>query len=352
MDARRNRPRLLISSFDLEKQLRRLAESTLGADRGRWPYRGLTTAFPLLSDRIDGIKNGVYALASAARMGKTTFALQLAFDVLQRNAEARVLFVSLDQPAREINIRLVAMAGECKTDYVQNPTAEAAEKYDARRQKGLAGALRLKERLTIVDESMGALSLGDLVSFVRQARGRVRRPVLLFLDPYYKLRGDRPGGHASPFSEQLMGDLKTLATSEDVGVVVTTRLAQGAGARRPTLEDLEDQPAILYDSHVVMLLYCDSFSKGDTEFMEWEWGTDDLMVPIFELFVAKNKTGAFAGRLWYKFYASFSKFKECSEVEIDNYNRLLKNLRVHDRKDPEVDESSPARIEDIDAAGS
>ena len=305
MNEKPRRPRLLVSAFDLEMQLRKLSTSTLGAEKAQWPYQSLALSFPTLSEKIDGLRNSIYVLASAARMGKTTFALQLAFDVLVRNPEAHVLFFSLDQTARELNIRLVAMAGECHTEYVQHPDAERAARYDEKRQLGLSRLLKLKNRLTIVDESLGALRLSDLVSFVRQVKGRKNRPLVVFVDPFYKVRPDRPANDMAALSERLMAEFKTLAASEQVGVVLTTRLAKGAGLKRPTLDDLEEQPGVLYDSHVVALLYCDFFNNGNTPFLEWEWGTDDLMVPIFELNLLKNKMGAFSGKLYYRFYTTF-----------------------------------------------
>jgi replicative DNA helicase len=218
------RSKLSVSAFDLEKQLRRLSLSTLGLERARWPYRGLDCGFPILNEKIDGFHNCIYVLASAARMGKTTFALQFAFDVLCKNPEAHVLFVSLDQPVRDLNIRLVAMAGECHTDYVQHPDAKNAEKYDARRQLGLSRAVKLKSRLTIVDESLGGLGLSDLIDLVRQVKRRKSRPILVVIDPYYKIRFDRRSQEMDAISERLMGEFKTLATSEEVAIVATTRL--------------------------------------------------------------------------------------------------------------------------------
>lgn len=350
MEEKPKRPRLLLSSFDLEKQLRRLAESTLGAERGKWPYQGLKSTFPLLDERIDGVRNSIYVLASAARMGKSTFALQWAHDLLVKNPEALVLFVSLDQPARELNIRQVAMAGECRTDYVQHPTGAGVEKYDAKRQRGLSTVLKLKDRLTIVDESLGSLKVSDVSSFVKQHRGRSKKPLVLVVDPYYKLRPDNVEDSSLSPQEAVMAELRTLASTEEIAIIATTRLAKGAGMERPTLADLEDQPGVLYDSHVLMLLYCDYVNNGNTPFLEWEWGTDDVMVPIFELNVTKNRMGAYSGRMWYRFYNSFSKFKECGDLENDNYNRMLENLKAHDKKDPTVKDIDSARIDHIDTS--
>lgn len=348
MDDKPKRPRLLVSAFDLERQLRRLSQSTLGADRGRWPYQGLTCAFPILDEKLDGLHNSIYVLGSAARMGKTTFALQLAFDILVKNPEAHVLFISLDQPARDLNIRLVAMAGECHTEYVQYPDPKKADRYDDKRQRGLARLVKLKNRLTIVDESLGSLRFIDLVSFIRQIKGRKTHPLVVFIDPYYKIRIEGGTQDMRTLSERLMSEFKTLATSQEIGLVVTTKLARGAGLTRPSLEDLEDQPGVLYDSHVLALLYCDFFLHGNTPFLEWEWGTDDLMVPVFELDVVKNKMGSSPGRLYYRFYTTYSKFKECSALEMDNYSKMLQNLQEHDKQDPAVPEEAMSRVETID----
>ena len=172
---------------------------------------------------------------------------------------------------------------------------------------------------------------------------------MVVIDPIYKVRtGARREDETGASMEVLARDLSTLATSEDVAILATTRLARGAGQTRPQLVDLEDQPALLYAANVVMLLYCEFFVNGNTPYLEWEWGTDDVMVPIFEMHVAKNRMGPFSGRLYYRFYNSYNKFKECSQLEIDNYDRMLGNLKTHDKADPAPNEDSIVRYETID----
>ncbi|MBI3892103.1 MAG: AAA family ATPase [Candidatus Wallbacteria bacterium] len=326
--ARPARRKIRLEDFGLESQLREATDGLLG---GLWPHAARHFGFPLLTQHIDGFKNSLYVLAGASRMGKTTFALQLAWQTIRDNADTQAIYASLDQPSRELNMRLVAMAGEAPVDYVLHPDPLLAEKYDRKRQAGINAIFEVKEQLTIVDESHGGLTLDDLTSLVEQKRRRFDGPLLIFLDPIYKLRV--PG--AADFTQRmdwLSQELKTLSMAQKVAIVGTTRLAHGAGKRRPSLEDLEEQAALLYEAQVILLFYCDYFNNADTTLLEWEWGTDDLMVPIFELQVAKNKMGGFANRLYYRFYNSFSKFRECPQVEIDNYDRMLKNLQ---RKSPE-----------------
>lgn len=338
------RPRIRLEDFELGRQLGDATDAVLG---DTWPAAPRHFGYPLLTQHLDGFKNSLYVLAGASRMGKTTFSLQLAYQSLRDNPDTHALYISLDQPARELNVRLAAMAGEAPVDYVVRPDPLLEEKYDRKRQAGIRAVSELKERLTIIDETHGGLSLDDLTSLVEQKRQAFDGPLLVFLDPIYKLRV--PG--VLDFTQRmdwLSQELKTLAMSKNVAIVGTTRLAHGAGKRRPTLEDLEEQAALLYEAQVILLLYCDYFNNADTTFLEWEWGTDDLMVPIFELQVGKNKMGAFSGRLYYRFYNSFSKFRECPQVENENYDRMLKNLQ---RKDPEHEggeETVVQRFEVID----
>lgn len=340
------RPRLLLTSYSLERQLDRLED---GRSSFKWPHVGLSCGFPLLSEHLGGFQDALYVVAGASRMGKSTFALQLIFQALVDSPEAHALFLSLDQPARELNARLVAMAGNVPVEYALRPDPELSEKYEDARQQGLETLLGMKKRLTIIDESLGAIGLSDLNSFISQKRRRFDGPLLLALDPIFKLR--TPKGGPEDYGqrvEQLCQELKTLCTSHEVGVLATTRLSRGAGLRRPTLADLEEQPAILYEARSILLFYCDFFNDGSTPFLEWQWGTEDVEVPIFEVNVAKNKMGSFSGRLYFRFFNSRSRFKECHQLEIDNYDKMLLNLESSDAEDPRPKETVGERFELIE----
>ncbi len=339
-----------LDQFKLEEQLAELEEALLpGAELG-WPQIGVTLSqFPLLSESLDGFRNSLYVLAGASRMGKTAFALELLVDVLLNDENAHGIYVTLEQSARDLNIRLVGQCGEVHMEYLLNPQKEGASKYEDRKVKGLQLANELRGRLTIVDESLGAIRFEDVKSLVEQAREEFDGPLFLVIDPLFKMRlGSEVDLDQEKQSAALARELKTLCMSHKIGTVVTTGVAGAAGKRRPELADLEGQSGLLYDAQVILMLYCDYFNNADTTFLEWEWGTDDLMVPIFELNVAKNKMGAFSGRIYYRFFNSFSKFRECAQLEIDNYNKMLYNLRVHNDADPLIDDQIIGRFENID----
>jgi len=335
-----------LARYALSTQLNALAETLSGDIDLGWPHIGLETPeFPLLCERIDGFRNSLYVLAGASRMGKSSFALQLLVSLLAANPDARGLFITLEQPARELNIRLVASLGEASIEYLVNPTREGASKYDDAKQRGLERAFALRERLTIVDESLGAICFEDVGLLVEEIRRDFSGPLMLVIDPLFKLRvAGSPLLPQDELTATLAREIKTLRTSHQVGVIATTGVSGAAGKCRPELADLEPQSALLYDAHVIGLLYCDFFNNAETPFLEWSWGTDDLMVPIFELNIAKNKMASFSGRLYYRFFNSISKFKECVQLEKENYDRMLFNLRTHDGNDPIVDDQIIGRF--------
>lgn len=316
-----------------------------------WPVRGLPTAFPQMSELLDGYRNGLYVYAGGARMGKSTFVLQHAYDLVRLHEDALLLYVGLDQPVRDVQLRLVAMAGRCKIDYLLNPAREEEEGYEKKKRKGLERVGRIRDRLIVVDESHGALDLSTVQSMVRALREDHDGPLFLVLDPLFKLRC-RHVPFAAPLDNRigyLAAELRTLAMKERVGIFCTTRLDRGSGDRRPELADLEEQSSILYEADCLFLLYCDAANDANTPFLEWEWGTDDMMVPIYEVLVAKNKMGPFSSRLFYRFYQSFSMFKECSVLEVDNFNKMLSNLRTHSPEGPESKEPQLPTVEDVSA---
>ena len=342
--------KISLENFALGEQLEELEKALLpGAELG-WPHIGVSLSqFPLLSENLDGFRNSLYVLAGASRMGKTAFALELLVDLLLNDKEARGIYVTLEQSARDLNIRLVGQCGEVHMEYLLNPQKEGAAKYEDRKLKGLQLANELRGRLSIVDESLGAIRFEDVKKLVEEVREEFAGPLFMVIDPLFKMRvGSNADLDLDKQSATLARELKTLCMSQKMGAIVTTGVEGAAGKRRPELADLENQSGLLYDAQVILMLYCDYFNNADTTFLEWEWGTDDLMVPIFELNIAKNKMGSFAGRLYYRFFNSFSKFRECAQVEIDNYNKMLYNLRVHNDADPLIDDQIIGRFEDID----
>ena len=184
----------------------------------------------------------------------------------------------------------------------------------------------MRDWLEIIDETNGAVSLEDLMETVGRVRLEHSGPLVVLVDPLSKLEAGIPGLTGQEKLITLVTRLKTLTASHRMAVIAAVELMAEAEGRRPARYDLPPCPAFLQHSYATMLLYCDHINNYETPFIEWEWETEDLMVPIAEIDIVKNKMGEYRGRLFYRFYNSLARYKECVEVENENYSAMIENI--------------------------
>ncbi|MFZ2960263.1 MAG: DnaB-like helicase C-terminal domain-containing protein [Candidatus Ozemobacteraceae bacterium] len=289
-------------------------------------YIGFETSFPILQERLSGMQKEFYLVTGGVGMGKSTFLTQLAWDLANMNPELTVLFFTLDLNRIDISAKLVAQAGEVPIDYVKNPYVTNPE-LEQRRQIGLAKVARMGERLFVIDESSGRIFLDDIKKLVKRTKLERGGEVAVVIDPIFKihLKQDRMG-----FTEKcnfLSAELKSISAVEGITLIASAGLPRAISNRRPVREDLEEIMGLLYDPYVVFFLYCDYLNDFETPFLEWQWGKDNFMIPITELFIAKNKMGSINTRIFYRYFESYSRFKECAPQECENYSAMIENLQ-------------------------
>ncbi|MBF0500229.1 MAG: hypothetical protein HQM09_08855 [Candidatus Riflebacteria bacterium] len=289
-------------------------------------YIGFETTFPILQERLSGIQKEFYLFTSGVGMGKSTFLTQLAWDLANMNPELTVLFFSLDLNRIDISAKLVAQAGEVPIDYVKNPYVTNPA-FEQRRQIGLDKVSKMSERLFVVDESSGRIFIDDIKRLIRRTKLERGGEVAVVIDPIFKIhiKQDRLG-----FNEKcnfLAAELKSISAVEGVALIASAGLPKAISDRRPIREDLEEIMGLLYDPYVVFFLYCDYLNDFDTPFLEWQWGKDNFMIPITELMIAKNKMGIINTRIFYRYFESYSRFKECAPQEVENYTAMIENLQ-------------------------
>ncbi len=309
----------------LDVQVDEMKLQSIRAVRNKQGVVGLHTGFPLLSHHLNGIQNELYFFGGSAGMGKSTFLSQIAWQLITQNSDTVVLFFSLDQKALDIAAKLVSLAGEIPVSYVKNPSLTSIPDEKKRRQ-GIEMVSHMRDWLEIIDETNGAVSLEDLMETVGRVRLEHSGPLVVLVDPLSKLEAGIPGLTGQEKLITLVTRLKTLTASHRMAVIAAVELMAEAEGRRPARYDLPPCPAFLQHSYATMLLYCDHINNYETPFIEWEWETEDLMVPIAEIDIVKNKMGEYRGRLFYRFYNSLARYKECVEVENENYSAMIENI--------------------------
>ncbi|MBF0407357.1 MAG: hypothetical protein HQM10_08385 [Candidatus Riflebacteria bacterium] len=320
-----------IKNIDIQiEEMSELVESSRTNNRG---YPGYETGFPQLMEIIAGIQKELYLITGGAGMGKSTFLTQFAWELVTLNPELTVIFFSLDLNRNDVISKLVAQAAEVAVDYVKNPYLSDA-RLEQKRLAGLKKVTAMKERLYIIDESNGRIFLDDIKKLVKRTKLEKGGDVAVLIDPIFKIHLKDEIREFKEKCNFLSSELKSISAEENVPLIATAGLPRAISKRRPVREDLGEVAGLLYDPYVVFFLYCDYLNDFETPFLEWELGKDNFMIPISEIYIAKNKMGGINSRIFYRYFEAYSKFRECAPQEVENYNAMIENIQKY--KDDKV----------------
>jgi len=295
----------------------------------KWPFMGVSSGLPVLDKIVGNFRDGVYLFAGGAGTGKTSFASQVLYQLLDTNEEALGVMFTFDLSYLDLVARFCALCSGLSVDMVRDPSKIKDEEDQEKRHAGLEALGRIRERLLILDQSHMDPTLESIEEEISSLRKSFPdQPMFLCFDPFLAISCKEESGEDR--SQAIMRNLKRLTRQYAVGILGTADLQRGAREQRPALRDLEAEGGLLFGADLIGLLYNDSLNDFSTPFLEWEWGTEDLMVPVIEMNVVKNNQSAFLGRIYYHFYNSITRYKECLESENEYYNEMLGNLDYYE----------------------
>lgn len=232
----------------------------------------LATTFNSLNSIIGGLRPGaMYVVAARPGIGKTMFALQLAYELA---ATSGVLYFSLEMSRSELMKRIICSAASLTTDEVLGGKMKPANLAKVKNTK-------LNDKIIIDDKP------GVTVDRIRAvfSRANAIEPVRAIFIDYLGLMEDISKS-SSRYEKvtNISNDIKRLARELNVPIVALHQLNREVESRSngsPQLADLRDSGAIEQDADVVMLLHRKTI--GDSSKIELE---DKLHV-----FIAKNRHG-------------------------------------------------------------
>ena len=228
--------------------------------------------YPKLDKLLGGgmIRGGLYILAARPGCGKTTFALNCAERMLA--AGRRVLFVSLEQEALELESRRLAMAdGKHTAMSILRGDLESMD-LDALAPKLVELGQRPLHYLT-----RPRVRVEDVLFFARKARADA-----VVVD-YLGLLAHQPGRSLYEMVTATSNELKRAARSLKVPILCLAQLnraLEGRTNQAPRLSDLRDSGAIEQDADGVLLLH--RIDRGES--------ADGSLEPL-DLIVAKHRHG-------------------------------------------------------------
>ena len=270
-------------------------------DRNAGEFKDVKTVIQNVTDRlvmlqkadgeISGVKTGYYdldkltsgfqkgdliILAARPSVGKTAFALNVAYNVAYKADEAVAVF-SLEMPAEQLIQRVICSAGSLKAESLRSGAIlkESNERY-------YAAADKVSKCNLYIDDTPGLKMI--IIDYLQLISGPANSK-------------ESRQQEVSDISRQL----KMIARELSVPVIALSQLSRSVEKRdnkRPVLSDLRESGAIEQDADIVSFIHREDYQDPKKE-AETQGATD--------IIIAKHRNGALAD-IRLVFLKQYSKF--------------------------------------------
>ena len=256
---------------------------------------GVKTGYYDLDKLTSGLQKGdLIILAARPSVGKTAFALNVAYNVSYKSDEAVAIF-SLEMPAEQLIQRIICSAGSLKAESLRSGSIlkESSERY-------YAAADKVSKCNLYIDDTPG-IRVGEIAAKCRRLK-REQGLKMIVID-YLQLISGPANSRESRQQEvsDISRQLKMIARELEVPVLALSQLSRSVEKRdnkRPVLSDLRESGAIEQDADIVSFIHREDYQDPKKE-AETQGATD--------IIIAKHRNGALAD-IRLVFLKQFSKF--------------------------------------------
>ena len=281
-----------------------LEETTKNASKNS-EIIGLDTGFSGLNKITQGFQNGaLIILAARPAMGKSAFALNLAYNVasLNKNGNARVAVFNLEMSDEQLVERMIAAKSQIKLKSIKSGKIQQSEwiRFNT--------AVNDLSELNIYFDDASDTSIASIRSKCRKLKTEEGLDMIV-IDYLQLIASDRGSQGASEFDKvtKISRSLKLLARELDLPVIALSQLSRSVEQREdkhPGMADLRSSGSIEQDADIVMFLYRDEYYNKASE----RKGEADLII-------AKNRSGSTteADGVPFMFQGEYQKFREKKE---------------------------------------
>ena len=284
---------------------------------------GLDTGFVELNRKTSGFGEGdLIIIAARPSMGKTAFALNLAFNVLKQ--DKGVAFFSLEMPAEQLMLRMLSAASDIALQDLRRGNLNDAEWTRLTEVSDY-----MSEKPLFVDDE-GSINIHTIRTKLRKLKAQNPEISLAVIDYLQLINSDIKERHVA--IAEISRSLKLLARELQIPIIALSQLNRSLESRpnkRPMLSDLRESGAIEQDADVIMFIYRDDVYKAmeakqkKKESLEKGGGTAEIkyeekQVEDAEIIIGKQRNGP-TGTVEMLFHKNFTKFtdklSEVREVE-------------------------------------
>lgn len=267
-----------------------------------------TTGVPSGFNRLDKITSGfqkgdLIILAARPSMGKTAFALNLAYNAAVYKQNSIAIF-SIEMPKEQLTQRLVSMMAQMDTVKLrtgQNLTSEDWRKIRAAEE-------RLQTTKIFIDDTPG-LTVQQLQARLQKLK-RDEKINFCVID-YLQLittpgsSGENRQNEIATISRQL----KRIARDLEIPIICLSQLSRSVEKRedrRPMMSDLRDSGAIEQDADLIMFLYREDYYDRKDKSLGSGNQIQNMMQET-ELIISKHRNGS-TGIVKVTFNLEYGKF--------------------------------------------
>ncbi|MFD1802150.1 SPI-7-type island replicative DNA helicase [Mixta tenebrionis] len=261
---------------------------------------GTPTGFRELDEKTCGLQPGdLVLLAARPSMGKTALALASCAAAVRERPDAHVFIFSLEMPAEQLSMRLMAMLGRVELSRLRS--GEMGDEEWARLSAAMSEIVAWNNRLVIDDTSYQTPS--TLRARVRRYVRKYGKPSLIMVDYLQLMRSPEQENRTQEIAE-ISRALKALAKEFGCPVLALSQLNRQVEQRadkRPNNGDLRDSGALEQDADLIMFIYRDEVYNPGT-----------MDIGVAEVIIGKQRQGP-TGTMKVKFdgrYTLFSDFQE------------------------------------------
>ncbi|MBR2503062.1 MAG: replicative DNA helicase, partial [Oscillospiraceae bacterium] len=275
-----------------------------GKDREK--YLGVATGFSYLDKMLTGMgKSDLIILAARPGMGKTSFVLNIATNVAQRNIPVAIF--SLEMTREQLTSRMISATAHIDSQIMRSGNIQMDE-WD-----NISRAVGEISDLPIYLDDTSNITVSDIKAKVRRLnQNPENEPIGMIIIDYLQLMstGKRTESRVQEISE-ITRNLKIMAKELNVPLIVLSQLSRSAEKgqgrdARPALSDLRDSGSIEQDADVVLFLYREAYYSQDEN-------TDQTKA---ECIVAKNRHGE-VGKVYLGWDGAHTRFYNIDFVHED-----------------------------------
>ena len=237
---------------------------TLSQNKGK--LTGLSTGFYDLDRVTSGFhENELIIIAARPAMGKTTMALNLAYNLASLNDKVVAVF-NMEMGAEQLVNKMLASAGQVH----QGKFRHARFDHEDWKKIGEASS-KLAETKIYIDDTPG-MTVGEIRAKCRRLAQSSKNLGAVIIDYLQLISGSaKYAGNRQQEVSEISRSLKTLAMELEIPIIALAQLSrsvEGRDNKRPILSDLRESGSLEQDADIVAFLYRDDYYNKESSIGE------------------------------------------------------------------------------------